>query len=95
MSIAIDEVKKASNLAKIFIEEKNIATMQKDISNLFELIKQVEKVDTTGVEPLFSVIDHSITMRDDIVNDGNIAEQIVQNAPLTQENFFLVPKVVE
>lgn len=95
MAIAIDELKKAVNLAKIYIEPDNLQSLQSDISALFELIKQIEEVDTTNVEPMVSVVEHEITMRGDNVDDGNIAEQIVKNAPLTQENFFLVPKVVE
>lgn len=95
MTIAIDEVKKAAKLAKIYIAEEKIESICCQINSMFAFINKIEEVDTDDVEPLISVVDHKIVMRKDVVNDGGIAEQIVQNAPLTQKHFFLVPKVVE
>lgn len=95
MTIAIDEVKKAAQLAKIYIAEEKIESIRAEINSMFEFIDQIEEVDTNGIEPLISVVDYKIVMRKDGVNDGGIADEIVQNAPVTQEHFFLVPKVVE
>ncbi len=95
MTIAIDEVKKAAQLAKIYIAEEKIESIRSEINSMFEFIDQIEEVDTNGIEPLISVVDYKIVMRKDGVNDGGIADEIVQNAPVTQEHFFLVPKVVE
>lgn len=95
MLIAIDEIKKTADLAKIQIEETKLDLMRAEIESMFKFISQIEEVDTKDVEPLISVIDHNLVMRKDVVNDGNIAEEIVKNAPLEQEHFFLVPKVIE
>jgi len=58
-------------------------------------IEQLNEVNTDAVEPLASVTGHALPMRDDVVTDGEIADQIVQNAPESMSGFFVVPKVVE
>lgn len=95
MSITIDELKKMAKMSRIHVDEDKMLNLCKDINDMFVFIEQIRTVDTDGVEPLVSPIEINLQMRDDIVNDGNNVKAVMENAPLSQENFFLVPKVVE
>ena len=67
----------------------------KDLSNIFKFIEKLNKANTDNVKPLSSILDHSLRSREDKVNDGNIRDQILENAPNKNEDFFIVPKVIE
>ena len=95
MSIDKDKIKHTSKLARISLEEKKADNLSKDLSNIFNFIEKLNKINTTNVKPLTSILDHSLRMRKDNVNDGNIRDKILENAPNKNENFFIVPKVIE
>ena len=59
------------------------------------IVDQLNEVDVDGVEPLTSIVETTLPMRDDVVTDGNIQDQVLANAPRTEHGFFVVPKAVE
>jgi aspartyl-tRNA(Asn)/glutamyl-tRNA(Gln) amidotransferase subunit C len=77
------------------LDEKKVASLSKDLSNIFNFIEKLNEVNTDKVEPLSSILDHSLRSRKDEVNDGDIRDKILENAPNKNENFFIVPKVIE
>ena len=95
MSIDKDKIKQTSKLARISLDEKKVDSLSKDLSNIFNFIEKLNEVNTDKVEPLSSILDHSLRSRKDEVNDGDIRDKILENAPNKNENFFIVPKVIE
>ena len=95
MSIDKDKIKHTAKLARISLDEKKIDDLSKDLSNIFKFIEKLNKANTDNVRPLSSILDHSLRSREDKVNDGNIRDQILENAPNKNEDFFIVPKVIE
>ena len=95
MSIDKDKIKHTAKLARISLDEKKIEDLAKDLSNIFKFIEKLNKVNTENVKPLSSILDHSLRSREDKVNDGNMRNQILENAPNKNEDFFIVPKVIE
>jgi aspartyl-tRNA(Asn)/glutamyl-tRNA(Gln) amidotransferase subunit C len=93
----VDEklVRRIAGLARIKIKDSEVAALQGELGAILEFVEQLEEVDTTGVEPMTRVTDMPMRQRKDEVADGGYPEDIVKNAPLSENNFFLVPKVVE
>ncbi len=95
MTISAEDVKKVAFLSRLKIEEDKVAATEEEFNKILNWIDELNEVDTDGVEPLASVNENFITMRKDEVTDGNIQEEILQNAPLKEYGYFAVPKVVE
>ena len=95
MSVDAATVKRIGRLARIRIEEGEVAGYQDELNAILGFVEQLSEVDVTGVEPMTSVTPMSLRRRDDVVTDGGYADKIVSNAPLSEDNFFMVPKVVE
>lgn len=95
MSVDIDTVKRVAQLARIAITEEEAGRMTGELNVILDLADQLRAVDVEGVEPMTSVLPLEMKKRQDEVTDGNKADDIVANAPAVEENFFLVPKVVE
>ena len=95
MSVDIDTVKRVARLARIAVTEDEAARMTGELNTILGFVNQLGEVDVTGVEPMTSVMPMDMRKRQDLVTDGGKAADIVANAPATEENFFLVPKVVE
>lgn len=95
MSVDIATVKRVARLARIAVSEEDASRMAGELNTILGFVEQLNEVDVTGVEPMTSVIPMEMKKRQDGVTDGNKAADIVANAPATDENFFLVPKVVE
>lgn len=95
MAIDTETVKKVAFLSRLKIEDDKIASTEDEFNKILGWIEQLSEVDTSGVEPLVSVNDCCLQMRQDVVNDGNQAEQILANAPMKEYGYFAVPKVVE
>jgi aspartyl-tRNA(Asn)/glutamyl-tRNA(Gln) amidotransferase subunit C len=95
MSVDIATVKRVARLARIAVSEEDAERMTRELNTILGFVEQLNEVDVTGVEPMTSVIPMEMKKRQDGVTDGNKADDIVANAPATDENFFLVPKVVE
>ena len=95
MSVDIATVKRVARLARIAVSEEDAERMTGELNTILGFVEQLNEVDVSGVEPMTSVIPMEMKKRQDAVTDGNKADDIVANAPATDENFFLVPKVVE
>ncbi|HWP26215.1 MAG TPA: Asp-tRNA(Asn)/Glu-tRNA(Gln) amidotransferase subunit GatC [Xanthobacteraceae bacterium] len=95
MSVDADTVRRIAHLARISVREEEIEHLKGELNAILAFVEQLAEVNVEGVEPMTSVIPMKLKQREDVVTDGNIAEQIVKNAPATADNFFLVPKVVE
>ena len=95
MSIDKDKIKYVSKLARISIDEKKIDSLTKDLSSIFKFIEQLNELNTDKIEPLSSILNEPLRTRKDEVNDGKIREKILANSPQKNEEFFVVPKVIE
>jgi aspartyl-tRNA(Asn)/glutamyl-tRNA(Gln) amidotransferase subunit C len=95
MSVDATTVKRIARLARIRIEEAEVASYQNELNAILGFVEQLSEVDVEGVEPMTSVTPMALRRRDDVVTDGGYADKIVSNAPLSEDNFFMVPKVVE
>ena len=95
MSIDKDTVKHISKLARISLDEKKINNLARDLSSIMKLIEKLSELNTDKVTPLTSIINASLRSREDEVKDGKIRDQILKNSPENNEEFFVVPKVIE
>lgn len=95
MSVDTKTVKRVAHLARIAVNDDEAERMTKELNAILGFVEQLNEVDVTGIEPLTSVMPMALRMREDNITDGNKAADIVANAPVTEENFFLVSKVVE
>tara|TARA_B110000014_G_C19856167_1_gene443564 strand:+ start:14 stop:301 length:288 start_codon:yes stop_codon:yes gene_type:complete len=95
MSIDKDKIKHISKLARISVDEKKIDGLTKDLSSIFKFIEKLNELNTDKIEPLSSILNEPLRSRKDEINDGKIREEILENSPEKNEEFFVVPKVIE
>jgi aspartyl-tRNA(Asn)/glutamyl-tRNA(Gln) amidotransferase subunit C len=95
MSVDLRAVRRIAHLARIEVSEADAPRLQGEINAILKFVEALESVDVEGVEPMTSVIPMRLPMREDVVTDGGIAAKVLANAPLTEDGFFLVPKVIE
>ena len=95
MSVTNEQVRHIARLARIAMSEDELERLVPELNNILGWVEQLGEVNTDGVEPLATVIDQKLRLRDDVVNDGNIRDEILANAPEAQHGFFAVPKVIE
>jgi aspartyl-tRNA(Asn)/glutamyl-tRNA(Gln) amidotransferase subunit C len=93
----IDEatVRHVARLARIKVTEQETAALKRELTSILDWVEQLGEVDTSAVEPMTRMGDMTLPQRKDEVTAGEIADAIVKNAPLTEDHYFLVPKVVE
>ena len=95
MSIDKDTVKHISKLARISLDENKVESLSKDLTSIMKFIENLNKLDTDKTAPLTSIINASLKSRKDEVKDGKIRDQILKNSPEKNDEFFVVPKVIE
>ncbi|KQR73474.1 glutamyl-tRNA amidotransferase [Rhizobium sp. Leaf384] len=95
MSVDLATVKRVAHLARIAVSEDDANRMTGELNAILGFVEQLGEVDVSGVEPMTSVTPMAMKKREDVVTDGDKADDIVANAPNSDRNFFLVPKVVE
>jgi aspartyl-tRNA(Asn)/glutamyl-tRNA(Gln) amidotransferase subunit C len=95
MAVDADTVRRVAHLARIAVADDEVAGLQGELNAILAFVEQLNEVDVDAVEPMTSVTPMKMRMRADKVTDGDIADDIVRNAPATEDHFFLVPKVVE
>ena len=95
MSIDKDTVKHISKLARISLDENKIESLSKDLTSIMKFIENLNKLNTDKTAPLTSIINASLKSRKDEVKDGKIRNQILKNSPEKNDEFFVVPKVIE
>jgi aspartyl-tRNA(Asn)/glutamyl-tRNA(Gln) amidotransferase subunit C len=95
MAIDLKTVKHISKLARISLEDKKAQKLAGDLNSIFEFIEKLNKLNTDKVEPLTSIAETTLKLRNDEVKSKNIRDQILKNSPSKNKDFFVVPKVVE
>ncbi|HEY6521127.1 MAG TPA: Asp-tRNA(Asn)/Glu-tRNA(Gln) amidotransferase subunit GatC [Roseiarcus sp.] len=95
MSVDLNTVRRIAHLARIAVSEAETPHLQREINAILKFVEALDTVDVDGVEPMTSVIPMRLPMREDVVADGDIAPLVLENAPLTEDGFFVVPKVIE
>ena len=95
MSVDLETVRRIARLARIAVTDDDVPHLQGELNAILSFVEQLNEVDVAGVEPMTSVTPMTMKKRRDGVTDGGCPELIVRNAPATDDNFFLVPKVVE
>ena len=95
MAVDSKTVRRIARLARIAVTDGEVALMEKELNALLAWVEQLSEVDCHGVPPMTSVVEQRLKMRNDVITEGGRAEDVLKNAPLSDEGFFLVPKVVE
>ncbi len=95
MSVDKDTVRRIARLARLALDEERVEPMVNELNGIFAWVEQLGEVNVDGVEPMTSVVAQTLKMREDKVTAGGDAAAIIANAPMSEDNFFVVPKVVE
>jgi len=95
MSVDKDTVRRIARLARIALDETRVEPMVKDLNGIFAWVEQLAEVNVEGVPPLTSVVAQTLKLREDVVTAGGDAAAVTANAPVSEDHFFVVPKVVE
>ena len=90
-----DSLYKLGKLSKIQIDESKLKSLSSDLGSIIEFIDRLKSIDTENVDPTSNSLDQSLVMREDISSDVNTANEILENAPQKELDFFSVPKVIE
>ena len=93
----VDEatVRRIARLARIKITDEEAKGLKGELNGILNWVEQLGEVDTENVEPMTSVVPIKLKMREDVVNDGEKADDVTANAPMSEDDFYVVPKVVE
>ena len=95
MPVDVATVRRIAHLARIAVGDDEVDHLRGELNAMLAFVEQLLEVDVDGVEPMTSVTPMAMKKRPDAVTDGEIADDILKNAPAAQDHFFLVPKVVE
>lgn len=95
MSVDKDTVRRIAGLARLAIEEERVEPMVNELNGILAWVEQLKEVDVEGVQPMTSVVEQRLKMRDDVITEPNNADALMLNAPGGEDHFFVVPKVVE
>jgi aspartyl-tRNA(Asn)/glutamyl-tRNA(Gln) amidotransferase subunit C len=95
MSLDAATVRRIASLARIHVEDAEVATLQTELNSILGWIAQLNEVNVEGVEPLTGAAQMALKMREDVVTDGGYPDKVLANAPERAGNFYAVPKVVE
>ena len=95
MQVDAATVRRIARLARIKVTDEEAKGLEHELSGILDWVKQLDEVDTNGVEPMTRVVAQAMKQRTDKVTDGEIADAVTANAPMTEDHFFVVPKVVE
>lgn len=95
MSIDNDTVRRIAFLAKLKVEPEKLEETKEEFNKILDWVEELGEVNTDNVEPLVSVNNETLTLRQDEITAGHISEEILANAPVKEYGYFVVPKVVE
>ena len=95
MSIDLKTIKHISKLSRISVDEKRAEKLADDLNSIFEFIEKLNELKTDDVQPLTSIAETTLKFRSDEIKSKNIREQIIKNSPEDNEDYFVVPKVIE
>ena len=95
MSIDLKTIKHISKLSRISVDEKRAEKLADDLNSIFEFIEKLNELKTDEIKPLTSIAETTLKFRSDEIKSKNIREQIIKNSPEDNEDYFVVPKVIE
>jgi aspartyl-tRNA(Asn)/glutamyl-tRNA(Gln) amidotransferase subunit C len=95
MSLDPATIRRIATLARIHVEDAEVATLQAELNGILGWIEQLNEVNVDGIEPLTGATQMALKMREDVVTDGGYPDKILANAPQRAGDFYAVPKVVE
>tara|TARA_A100001035_G_scaffold268277_1_gene253088 strand:+ start:373 stop:660 length:288 start_codon:yes stop_codon:yes gene_type:complete len=95
MAIDLKTVKHISKLARISVNDEKARKLEKDLNSIFKWIEQLNELNTDKVEPLTSIAETRLRLREDKILSENIRDEILNNSPKDNKDYFVVPKVVE
>ena len=95
MSIDLKTIKHISKLSRISVDEKRAEKLAGDLNSIFDFIEKLNELKTDNIEPLTSVSETTLKLRPDEVKSKNLREQVIKNSPKENEDYFVVPKVIE
>jgi len=95
MSVDTKTVRRIAKLARIRVTHGELPKLQGELNAILQWIEMLGEVDVSNVEPLTSIVDRKLDLRDDVVTDGGRPDDVVANAPVQDDHFYVVPKVVE
>ena len=95
MTINLKTIKHISKLSRISVDDDKAKKLAGDMNSIFDFIEKLNELNTDNVEPLTSVAETTLKLRADEVKSENIRDQILKNSPEENEDFFVVPRVVE
>jgi aspartyl-tRNA(Asn)/glutamyl-tRNA(Gln) amidotransferase subunit C len=95
MSIQSEDVLKIAHLARLGIQQEQVESYASDLSNIMQLVEQMNQVDTSNIEPMAHPLDQSQRLRSDVVSETNQREALQKNAPDIEDGLFLVPRVID
>ena len=95
MAVDAATVRRIAHLARIAVADDEVEHLREELNAILAFVEQLSEVDVEGVEPMTSVTPMELKKRPDVVTDGGIPDDVVRNAPASEDHFFVVPKVVE
>ena len=95
MEVDEDTVRRIARLARIKITDAEAKGLVNELSGILNWVEQLKEVDTSAVEPMTRVVPIELKKRADLITDGDIADEVVKNAPMVEDHFYVVPKIVE
>lgn len=95
MSVDADTVRRIARLARIAVKDDEVEHLKGELNAMLTFVEQLGEVDVAGVEPMTSVTPMAMRQRKDVVTDGDDPEAVLSNAPNSDDNFYMVPKVIE
>ncbi|MGH7880145.1 MAG: Asp-tRNA(Asn)/Glu-tRNA(Gln) amidotransferase subunit GatC [Candidatus Binataceae bacterium] len=95
MAVDAATVRRIAHLARIAVADDEVEGLRGELNAMLAFVEQLQEVNIEGVEPMTSVTPMALKKRADVVTDGDDAEAVLKNAPQSEDNFYLVPKVVE
>jgi aspartyl-tRNA(Asn)/glutamyl-tRNA(Gln) amidotransferase subunit C len=95
MTIDLKTIKHISKLSRISVDEKKAEKLAGDLNSIFDFIEKLNELKTDNIEPLTSVAETTLKLRSDEIKSENLREQVIKNSPEENEDYFVVPKVIE
>ena len=95
MTIDLKTIKHISKLSRISVNEQKAEKLTKDLNSIFDFIEKLNELKTDNVQPLTSIAETTLKLRPDEIKSENLREQIIKNSPKDNEDYFVVPKVIE
>jgi aspartyl-tRNA(Asn)/glutamyl-tRNA(Gln) amidotransferase subunit C len=96
MAFTTQQLQKFVHLIHLDVSAEQLADMK--IDSVIDWLDKLQKIDTTGVEPMLTPAEHDAPMRDDVVTDGNMRDAVLANVPDTagkSRGYFAVPKIMD